>query len=934
MKQAIVVLLLGFCFQASAQITSTFNSDSEGWTFLSSATSIPVTFNNANGNPGGFVSVTYASNTALTTQNWIAPAKFLGSHMVRSLGMKFKFDIQQSFAGTGAGFDVIIRNGGTNMYQSGIPKPAVAPAWTSHSFTLDETGGWFVSGLPATRVQVKSILTNVTSIEIRGTYGSNASYTSGLDNIVLEQRTLAIAPVASSISKASGKPGDVITINGSGFDPDKAKNTVSFGTYAGTKAEVQLATANQLTIVVPPGAVYGPITVTNNTTGLSTKTATPFNPVFDGGGRIIRASFKDRFTIATIANEGWFVGDYDGDGWEDLAITNNNADDVIDIYRNLGLGGTLSAASFAPKFTVATPPLGGSGTNGAGLWFTDLDGDGKLDAITSNATSAFSAAFVTLRNTSTPGNLSFDAPEYWGGGGDETPPYYVGDIDGDGRADLVGGEGSSGAGNNLWIVQNISSPGDIDFGPSVGYFTATVDGLSGVQMGDLNNDGKPDMIASWFFGDRFSIIQNNSTPGVISMTDMGQIATGQYNRSMRIVDVDFDGANDLVWKRTGGPIYVRMNADGDGILDVADFTTEIILTSDLGANGGIAFTDFNGDGKPDLASSDAADVGVFESVYTTGAVSVNSFVPAWQNLGAGSNSGSPWVSDLNHDGKPDLIVTSGASIAIIENQNVAGPQIAVNTVSPLKAPVGATVTITGSNFSPVASENHVYFGAVEAVVQTASATEIKATVPGGAAYAAVSVRKGESTSKYRLPFMTTFSNGVTFDNTHFSAPVNYTLTTANYDIEVGDMDNDRKPDVVAETAGAIVFKNTYTTGAISTTSLTPDDTLFSIINLRIEDFDGDGLPDIATANGTAYRNNSTSADIGFYPSTSLGIGASTLDMSDFNQDGKTDIGATVDASGLNDMIILENRTAHVSGNFATGTYGSFSGTIHLQNPVH
>jgi gliding motility-associated-like protein len=925
MKHAIILLLLSCALQVNAQITSTFDTDADGWTFFSSSTPIPVTHQPANGNPAGYVSVTYASNTAATVQNWIAPSKFSGNRLARSLGMQLKFNLQQSLAGTGAGYDVIIRSGGNFLYQSGIPKPAVAPAWTSYSFTLDETGGWYYSAAPATRGQVKLVLANITSIEIRGTYATNASYTSGLDNVVLEQRTLEVAPVASSISVSSGKPGDVITINGFGFDPDKSLNTVSFGANASNTGEVQTATATQLTVTVPQGVVWGPIAVTNNTTGLTTTTSTPFNPVFDGGGRIIPASFKERVVISTIANEGWFVADFDGDGWDDFAVTNNNADDVIDIYRNLALGGLLSTASFAAKVTFAAPALGGGGTNGAGLWFADLDGDGKKDAVTSNATSAFSAAFVTLRNTSTPGNISFELPEYWAGGSDETPPYYVGDIDGDGRPDLVGGEGSSGAGTNLWIAQNISRPGDIEYGPSVGYFSATVDGLSGVQVGDLNNDGKPDMIASWFFGDRFSIIQNNSTPDTISMTDMGQIVTGQYNRSMRIVDVDFDGKNDLVWKKTGGGIYVRINTDTEGVLAIEDFATEHIFTSDLAANGGVSVVDFNGDGKPDLASTDDDGLGVYESVFNGGAFGPDSYVKAYQVLGTGGSSSGPGVSDLNHDGRPDFIMAGNTSIIIVQNQNIVGPQISLNTVSPLKAPVSATVTITGNSFSIVPGDNHVYFGAVEAIVQTSSATEIKATVPAGAAYAPVSVRIGELTSRYRLPFMTTFSSGVNFDNTHFAPPVNFTQASANYDIEVGDLNRDGKPDILVEGNGGFIFRNTHSSGPIATTSLLADENLStSFVNPRLEDFDGDGLPDAAAVNGVAHKNNSPLTEINFLPSVSLGIGASTMDIADFNLDGKMDMTITADASGLNDLQIIENRTANVTGNFTTGTFGSFS----------
>jgi gliding motility-associated-like protein len=930
MKGILLLLFLAPLF-LHAQITSTFDIDADGWTFTSVSTSIPVT-HQASG--GGYVSVTYSSNASATVQNWIAPTKFRGNQLVRSLGMQLKFDLQQSQAGTGAGFDVLIRNGGSFIYMSGItPKPAVAPGWTSYSFTLDETGGWFHSpgAVAATRAQIKSILANVTSIEIRGTYATNAAYTSGLDNVILEQRALAIAPIATSLSVSSGKPGDVITISGSGFDATPANNSIWFGAFAGTKAVVQSATSTQLTVVVPQGAVYGPITITNTVTGLSTKTLTPFNPVFDGGGRIIPASFHNRFTISTIPIEGWFVGDVDGDGWEDFAVTNNNTEDAIDIYRNLALGGDLSTASFAAKVTVPMPPLGGSGANGTGLWFVDLDGDAKLDMVSSTHTSAFSAAFVTFRNISTPGNITFAAPEYWAGGSDETPISLVADLDGDGRPEIMAGEGAQ-CGcvrTDFWFNQNISTPGNIEFSSAIGlYNNSVINGFAGSVSGDLNGDGKVELIISNAFG--ATVLQNTSTPGVPSFLNSFTINTGNF--TMRVVDVNLDGKNDLVWKSSSS-VYIRINTDTDGILTGTDFATEFILTSDLGTGGGITIVDFNGDGKPDIASTDISDVGVYENVFSGGAFSANAYIPAYQVLGTGGNSSGAAVVDFNRDGKPDFAMATGSYITIIQNKNVVGPQISVNTVSPLSAPVGATVTITGNNFSTIISENEVYFGAVKATILTATATVITASVPPGATYAPVSVRRGELTSRYRLPFTTTFSPGVTFDNTHFAPPVNFTLTNANYDIEVGDLNRDGKPDLLAEANGGFVFRNTHSSGAISVASLLPDDTLSvnSFINPRLEDFDGDGFLDVASVNGLAHRNISTPTEISFQPSITIALGATTMDQADFNNDGKMDLTVTTDLSGLGDLLIKENRS--IVGTFTTGAFGSFSDNIVFNKPA-
>lgn len=936
-----------------AQVTSTFDTDADGWTFYNAAfTSISINYNSTNGNPGGYISATYASNSGTTNANtnnnnqvWFAPAKFLGNHLVKSLGMNLKFDLQQSQAGTVSGVDVVIQNASNYIYFNLPLKPAVAPAWSSYSLRLDETTGWIYSSgaTIATISQIKSILTNVTSIEIRGTYATNAAYTSGLDNVILEQRILNPAPVASSLSATSGKPGDVITISGSGFNTTPANNIVSFGALAGTKAVVQSATATQLAVVVPQGATYGPITITNTTTGLTGKTSTPFNPLFDGGGRIIPASFKPKFDINTIEMEGVFVADVDGDGWDDLAVTNNNVDDVIDIYRNLGTGGTISAASFAPKVSIAAPQIGGSGTNGAGLWFADLDGDGNTDAITSNSTSAFNSAFITLRNTSTPGNISFEAPEYWTGGSDETPIALVADLDGDGRPELMAGEGSGGStsASFFWAHQNISTPGNIEFGGLIFPLSAAVtNGFAVATSGDLNGDGKNELVISHNFGQAFTVLTNTSTPGVPSFVNAFTVTTNQYNTSIHVVDMNLDGKNDLVYKISGQTgVHIRPNDNTGGTLLATDFTSDIIIAGDLSTYGGISIADMNGDGKPDIVASDNGDVGVYENVYAGGVFDANAFVPAfqYQNIGTSVYPTSPIIADLNHDGKPELIVgvtnSSPNKFSIYENKNVSAPRISLNTVSPLAAPVGAIVTITGNNFSTTLSDNEVWFGSVRAIVLTATPTQLTVNVPPGAGYKPVSVRKGELASSYHLPFMTQFSAGVTFNNTHFAASVTFALTGADYDIEVGDLDLDDKPDVVAEGSGLIsrLYRNTHTTGAISASSLAaPTTTATSSGNGKLVDIDGDGKLDLATPFGRTYPNQSTPGTITFGTEITTASG-DNVSFGDLNLDGKIDLLCTAPSSGSNQIFFQENRS--LVGVFAnSGAYGTLTSNIVYGKP--
>lgn len=358
MKKTILLLSFITLFvAASAQITSTFDTDADGWTFSNNGTPVTVNHNATNGNPGGFLATApYSSNATATSQGWFAPAKFLGQKALRSYGMNLRFDLQQSAAGTASSGQGDVRIGAPGFYiVFSLPvKPAVTPAWSSYTIKLDETGGWRVGGTGgalATKTDIIRALSNIATIEIRGTYITNAANVVGIDNVILEQKILDPTPVVTSVSPLSGIPGASVTINGTNFGATAAQNTVYFGTTKGTITSVS---STQMNVTVPAGAQYGPISVVNLTTGLLTKTNQSFNPLFDNnkdfGGEIIPASLSRG--LNTVVQNGTEIsnntsssggtmgaGDIDGDGWVDL-VGSEKGTQTIYVFRNLGTGGT------------------------------------------------------------------------------------------------------------------------------------------------------------------------------------------------------------------------------------------------------------------------------------------------------------------------------------------------------------------------------------------------------------------------------------------------------------------------------------------------------------------------------------------------------------------------------------------------------------------
>ncbi|MGE0771448.1 MAG: FG-GAP-like repeat-containing protein [Cyclobacteriaceae bacterium] len=938
----LTIALVFFCCASTVmgQISSTFNSNAEGWTTPNDADGT-IGYSATGGNPGGHVVgspfvLVLGMTTLYVPFNFVAPVAFRGNKSTFYNGT-LRYDVQQSTTGTPNSYSevTITNSGGVSLYY--FPptsnQPPAAPSWATYSVVLNNSLGYWkttnsISGAAATELQLIGILSDLASLEIRGLY-RDANTTNRLDNVTMSTFPLIAPPQIVSFTPTAANPGSAVTINGSNFNAMPSQNTVYFKSVVAT---VTNASPTQLTVTVPNGAAFGEITVVNKAGGVSGISKQPFNPTFSDGGRIIQASFQPKVDLLLAASNnitGIQVADLDGDGWNDILTTESAANTVV-VFRNLCTGGSISTGSFAAKVSLS------GGGNGGGLRTVDLDGDGKLDVIAAFSNGSLTY-FTTFRNTSTPGTLSFEPVELWPGLVYSGPMSNCVDVDGDGRPDLIGQHGNGSVSVDFWIAQNLSTPGNIEFGSSVSYFGgSTLDAGDGVSYGDLDNDGKPEMVVKHSFGNQFQIIKNNSTPGTIAFGTPFPIAQGS-NGDILIADFNLDGLNDIAWKQgfSNDDVRIRINTNAGGALAATDFATEVILNSDLFNYGAASLGDVNGDGKPDIIITDASNVAVFENVYDGGAFSSASFVQAYAYAGAGGSTypTATIPADLNGDGKPEMVVgitnTNPRRVSVFENTNSRAPEISLTTVSPLAAPVGASVTITGNYFSTVAAENLVTFGGTSAPVTSASANELTVTVPPGASSGVVSVTRNRLTGTYHLPFMVTFSPGTTFSGSSFAPPVNFTLTAADFDLDVADMNNDGKPDVVAEGQNnwAYSFRNTHTPGPISLTSLTPDDTTFQAAqNPKLVDLDGDGYVEILAQNGP-FRNTGSSPEINFTTSTSVS-GGTFHGIADFNHDGKVDfVGATGTVTAL-----IENRTS--TGTYATTSpYQSFSNSFNYSKPA-
>ncbi len=408
------------------------------------------------------------------------------------------------------------------------------------------------------------------------------------------------------------------------------------------KATVTAATSTSLSATVPAGATYQPITVTDLTIGLTAYSTKPFTVTFPSSRVIDANSFAVKVDFTT-GGAPWDVkiGDLDGDGKPDLAVT-NSYDNTVSLLRNTGTSGS---ASFAAKVDFTT------GTYPHYIAIGDMGGDGKLDLSVTNWNDS---TVSVLRNTGTSGNVSFAAKVDFPTG-EYTEYFAIGDIDRDGKPDLT--VVNAGA---VSVLRNTGTSGSVSFAAKVDF--ATGSGPDGVAIGDLDGDGKPDLAVTNWNDNTVSVLRNTGTSGSVSFAAKVDFPTGKYPNYIAIGDMDGDGKPDLAVTNQGNnTVSVLRNTGTSGSVS---FAANVNFPTGADPNC-IAMGDIDGDGRPDLAVVNFSDstVSVLRNTGTSGSVSFAAKV----DFPTGLYTGRIAIGDIDGDGKPDLAVVNAGAVSVLRN---------------------------------------------------------------------------------------------------------------------------------------------------------------------------------------------------------------------------------------------------------------------------
>ncbi len=775
---------------------------------------------------------------------------------------------------------------------------------------------------PLTSTDVIINFTPTAVINWSTTLDVSSDKTDGINTIELSGVGIEPIPSITSFTPTSGPVGTTVTISGDNFHSTPENNIVFFGA---TQASVSSASATELTVTVPVGATYEPISVL--VAGLQAYSQIPFLVAF-GGSEIDTDAFGSKMDFNTGSlPESVCIGDFDGDGNADLAVANISSN-TISVFRNVSSG--IGNIGLDAKIDLQT------GAGPYSVISSDLDNDGKEELVVANYDSGNGNSLSIFRNTSSnPGSIAFASRIEVTTG---LRPRHVaaGDLDHDGKIDLVVANATD---NTISLLRNTSVSGSLSFEDKVDF--ATGNQPWSVAVGDLDDDNKNDVIVTNSNSNNISVFRNESSgAGTISLATSQEFESGLAPVFVSLGDLDGDAKLDLAvtnWNSNFVSVF-RNATETTGLIALEDH--RVFGTGTFPESGKIG--DVDGDGKADLlvANSDGTS-GNTVSVLRNSSSGVGN-IGFLSRVDFNTNSAPRGLAfgDLDNDGKGDLVVVNNGdnTVSILRNgvSTSTSPSIPVITsFTPTSGPVGTTVTITGENFNSTPENNTVFFGAAQAVVSAASATELTVTVPSGATYEPISILAGGLIASSRRPFLVSFG-GEGIDANSFEDRVDFSTTPEPHQVSLADFDGDGLTDVVialTETGLLSVFRNTSSgfsnLGFATKVDYTPGSFPTSIAT---GDLNGDGKIDMVVTNlfsntVAVFRNTSSGVGVvSFAPRMEFAVGESpeSACLFDFDLDGKLDI-AVANKDG-NTFSILQNTNSDINSvsfaskvDFATGS---------------
>ena len=566
--------------------------------------------------------------------------------------------------------------------------------------------------------------------------------------------------------------------------------------------------------------------------------------VLGGGDGTLRSG---KPIVGPLSN--WLAtGDFNGDGIADLVVTFAGA---FSVMAGRGDG------TFAPAMIYAAGKNAGYAVSG------DFNGDGKTDLMIANLSTGSVMLFTGNGDGTFPPGVNYPA-------GNNPRPMAVADLNGDGITDLVVGDLDSSsitvlrgrlAGASETMLTSSTNPAA--YGSAI-TLTASV----------ATNNSAAQATGRVAFYDAGKLLGTGLLANGRTSLSISSLASGLHALSAAYVgDPQNGGSVSSKVQQLVGAAPVA----GNGFHAAGSYSANVEPIA-------MVTGDFNGDGKPDLATAN------FGSVADGGSVSVflgngdGTFQKA-VSYAAGSGTIAIAAADCNGDGKIDLVVANNTdnTISVLLGNGDGTFQQAMNFATD-KLPSSLAVGDLNGDGIP-----DVVVGTVQ------------------------------------LPFNGTLSLLLGKGDGTFGAPA---VTTTNVPVRcvaIADFNRDAKADLLVGTSfGGQMFLGNGDGTFLSPVHLT----LNTTYSVAVGDFNGDGYPDIA---GTIYNGNAVTILLGNGDGTfvtagtyNTGVNPRSVFAADFTGDGKTDLAVanfgTAAGVGSSLTVLTGNGdgTFQVAATYATG----------------
>lgn len=476
-----------------------------------------------------------------------------------------------------------------------------------------------------------------------------------------------------------------------GANPPSQNVSVVFDT-GGTPTYTVSTSASWLSTTPSSSGSTSPISVSTDITGLTAGT-------YRGTVTVTTSSSTNKSTIdvtlivagpaGTLTKKAGFLMKHN----DTLIVTG----DFTGHGRLDLVGGVGNCGAGFNSLCIYTYPSNGDGTFGAEVVSTlltaanfqpgfgaagDFNGDGKLDFAVYNV---FSAGGVRIFFGNGDGTFTTDASVYSTAA--QPSQVQVGDFNNDGKPDIAVVSIGSQVGFTDGQIGVLLNNGD-------GTFTNTPitdAGAYGIVLGDFNRDGFLDMVVASLFADvRFYAGNGNGT--FASGTIIGASATvggaynvfaGDFNNDGNLdVEVGGVGNNGV---STGGHVTILLG-NGSGAFSLAPGSPLAVI----GTANDTQVGDFNGDGNLDLLVRRSSQ-GSFTIMLGDGTGAVGTGVDFVLNNNSTTRSFF-FVGDFNGDGKTDMIVPEAGSVLWLGD--LAATSTVMSSVPATSAPQGQNVAFT------------------------------------------------------------------------------------------------------------------------------------------------------------------------------------------------------------------------------------------------